>query len=661
MHPFEAAEFSHDNSPFDRLTRREWLAVNGIGGFASGTISGANSRRYHALLVAALPSPYGRMTLLSRVEETVAIGSQKYELSSNRYANGAVYPDGWRYVSEFSVWPVPGWIYRLPGGVTLIKRVYLQRGKNTVFVSYTLRESSEPIVTLTVSPMVCWKSYHAEMKPWSAFPVRRGPEVGGWYVQATPDSPKLRLLLRGAKWAPSCWWNERVLHEREQERGLDCEEDLFCPAQGERDLKVGETVVFIGTIEEDEPGDPTLALAEIVKHQESLIKQAGIAGKGNESATDDDTTTPDLVRAADLFLIRALGARHTVLAGYPWFTDWGRDTMIALPGLCIATRRFDIAADILKDFAGFVSQGMIPNRFPDYGETPDYNTCDATLWFVHACQEYVKASGDEEFKRALTSTIETIIAAHRSGTRFGICMDSQDGLLHAGEWGTQLTWMDAKIADWVVTPRSGKPVEIQGLWINALRIAAEWTGNASYAADADKASASFREKFVRLDGNGLYDVLPDNGPPDAAIRPNQVIAAALPFSPLSPDEIAAVVDVAQRELLTPYGLRTLSPRDSRYCPRYEGGMRERDAAYHQGTVWPWLIGPFVDAYRKVHGTDSDISAFLQPLEESLRDCGLGGIAEVYDGDPPRRANGCPWQAWSVAELLRCRTKIASAS
>lgn len=648
MRPFDAAELMKDDDPFESLTRREWLAVNGVGGFASGTISGANARRYHALLIAALPPPYGRMTLLSKVEESITVGGAKYELSANRYANNSVFPDGWRFVSEFALWPVPTWTYRLPGGVTLLKRVYMQREKNTVFVSYTLRESPEP-VTLCLAPLVCWKSYHAEMKPWAAFPVRRGPEVGGWYVQATPDAPKLRMLLRGAKWTPAGWWNARLLHEREQERGLDCAEDLFCPAQGEHELKVGEMATFIATIEGEEPGDPTVALAEIVKHQDALAKRAAIQPTGDEKRCD-------LVRAADLFVVRAMGARHTILAGYPWFTDWGRDTMIALPGLCLSTGRFDIAADILKDFAGFVSQGMIPNRFPDAGETPEYNTCDATLWFVHACHLYVKATGDTAFRDALTPTIEMIVAAHKSGTRYGIQMDDSDNLLHAGAWGTQLTWMDAKIADWVVTPRAGKPVEIQALWINALRIAAEWSGNPSYTADADRAAASFREKFVREDGEGLYDNLPDNEPPDAAIRPNQLIAAALPTSPLTPEEIAAVVAIAERDLLTPYGLRTLSPRDSRYRPHYEGDTRSRDSAYHQGTVWPWLLGPFIDAYRKVHGADRDISAdvsrFLAPLEAHLRDYGIGGVAEIFDAEFPRRPNGCPWQAWSVAELLR---------
>ena len=649
MRPFTSAEFNEDADTFDTLTRREWLTVNGVGGFASGTISGANARRYHALLIADLPPPYGRMTLLSKVEETITVGGAKYELSANRYADHSVFPDGWRYIAEFAVWPVPTWTYRLPGGVVLIKRVFMQREKKTTFVTYTLREApaSAGLVTLNISPLVCWKSYHAEMQPWPAFPVRRGPEVGGWYVQATPDAPKLRLLLRGSKWTPAGWWNDNLIHEREQERGLDFTEDVFCPAQCERELKTGETATLIATIEPDEPGDPLVALAEIVKHHDALAKTAN---------AQTDETRFDLIRAADQFIIKAGGVRATILAGYPWFTDWGRDTMISLPGLCLSTGRFDVAAEILKDFAGYVSLGMIPNCFPDQGEQPDYNTCDATLWFVHACDAYVKITGDADFRAALLPTLEQIIAAHRAGTRYGIRVDDEDGLLHAGEWGSQLTWMDAKIGDWVITPRAGKPVEISALWINALRVVAEWSGNAQYAADADRAAASFRAKFIRPDGEGLFDNLPDNHPPDAAIRPNQIIAAALPHTPLTTEEIQNVVAIAERDLLTPYGLRSLSPRDSRYCPRYFGSPRQRDSAYHQGTVWAWLIGPFVDAYRKAHPSDADTARFLAPLENHLRDYGLGGIAEVFDGDAPHHPNGCPWQAWSVAEVLRVQKR-----
>lgn len=372
MRPLDTTEIQ----PFDQADAREWLSANGIGGFASGTVSGAASRRYHALLVAALDAPLRRMTLLGKVDETLSIGDKKYDLSANRYPNDIIFPDGWRYISEFTVWPVPTWTYRLPDGTILVKRIFLARGKNTVYVTYTLREAAAE-ATLTLTPLVCWKDYHAEMKPWPGFPARRGPEVGGWIVQATRDAPVLRLMARGARWTSAGWWHERLTHQREKERGLDFEEDLFCPAVATVTLGVGQTVAFVATVESDEPLDYTLALTEIVKHQEALVKAAKAP-----NVTDDPRRL--LTLAADQFVVKAQGVRTTILAGYPWFTDWGRDTMIALPGICLSTGRLDVARDILQSFAGYVDGGMIPNRFPDSKSEPDYNTVDATLWFVHA-------------------------------------------------------------------------------------------------------------------------------------------------------------------------------------------------------------------------------------------------------------------------------------
>jgi predicted glycogen debranching enzyme len=654
MQPLDAAELTGTTQgvpiadmadPFATMSRREWLSVNGLGGFASGTIAGANMRRYHALLIAALPPPYGRMTLLSKVEESITIQDERFDLASNRYPNGVVYPDGWRYLAEFTPSPVPTWTYRLPGQSVLVKRIYLARGKNTVYCTYTLREAPSQ-ATLTLSPLIVWKSYHEEMKKWFAFPVQRGPEVGGWFIQATPDAPVLRLLARGSRWTPTGWWNERVTHDREQERGMEYHEDVFCPASCTLTLRVGETVSFVGTIEGGEPEDATFALAEIMKHQENLVRSA---------KAEEDELRRDLILNADQFLIRSAGVRPTIIAGYPWFTDWGRDTMISLPGLCLTTGRYELAREILQAFAGHVSEGMIPNRFPDAGAEPDYNTVDATLWFIHACDRYVEVTADKSFQKMLLPILETIIEWHLRGTRYGIRVDPEDGLLRSGSPGVQLTWMDAKVGGWVVTPRHGKAVEICALWINALRVVAKWRGvrnGKHYRAEADRAEASFQTKFPRPDGRGLYDCLSPDDIPDSAVRPNQVIAAALPYSPLTSEQIRSVVDVAQAELLTPYGLRTLSPFDPQYQGHYFGSARQRDGAYHQGTVWAWLLGSFVDAYRKVHGQDAEIRPFLRPLLDSLREYGVGGIAEVFDGNPPHYPNGCPWQAWSVAEVLR---------
>jgi predicted glycogen debranching enzyme len=639
-------------APFETASRLEWLSTNAVGGFASGTVAGSHARRYHALLVADLPAPHHRMALLGKVDETVTVMEERFDLSTNRYPNSVVHPQGWKYIAEFTPFPVPQWTYKMPGQAVLVKRVFLARGKNTVYVTYTLREAPSQ-VTVTLTPLVQWKGFHEQMHPWHGFPLRRGPEVGGWSVQATPDAPVLRMLVKSGRWTPAGWWHEQILHDRERERGLEYSEDLFCPAVCQVSLRVGQTVAFVATVEPDEPDEWTFALAEIVRHQERLIAQAGDGKPAN-------ATWDDLVRASDVFVIKAQKARSTIIAGYPWFGDWGRDTMIALPGLCFATKRFDEARAILSDFAGVVKDGLIPNRFPDThrpgvgGDAPDYNTADATLWFVHACGLYVEATGDTGFQQMMLPILETILEAHERGTHYGIGMDADDGLLRAGEAGTQLTWMDAKVGDWVVTPRVGKPVEICALWINALRIVASWKGENGKREDslAERASISFRAKFVRHDGQGLFDLITPNGHPDYSVRPNQVIAAALPHSPLTPEETRTVLEVATHQLLTPFGLKSLSHHDPAYKAHYFGSPRQRDGAYHQGTVWAWLIGPFVDVYRKVHGAEADVSALLAPLESHLRVFGVGGIAEVFDGDSPHTPNGCPWQAWSVAELLR---------
>jgi predicted glycogen debranching enzyme len=419
-------------------------------------------------------------------------------------------------------------------------------------------------------------------------------------------------------------------------------------------LDPGETFVLTATIEAN-PTPAKKAWAARMKRREALLKSAG-AG---------DSFARQLALASDQFVIegganspRACApSRSTIIAGYHWFSDWGRDTMIALPGLCVETRRLDVARDILWSFGRYVSKGMLPNRCPDRGEEPEYNTVDATLWYFEAIRHVVKASGnDAEFVRLLWPTLTDIIAWHVRGTRFGIGVDAEDGLLQAGAPGVQLTWMDARIGDWVVTPRAGKPVEINALWINALRTMeslARVLGepSAEYATFAENASESFRRKFVRADGLGLYDLVAEEGA-DASIRPNQILAVSLEHCALSPQDQAAVVNTVQSHLLTPFGLRTLSPQDPAYRPHYRGAMADRDSAYHQGTVWPWLLGAFVEAHLKVHGKPAEARAFLEPLHAHLLDAGVGSISEVFDAEQPFHPDGCIAQAWSVAEILR---------
>lgn len=635
---------------FGAACAREWLVTNGIGGYASGSLSGANTRRYHGLLIAALTPPTGRMTLLSQLDEAVTIEGAVYELSANQYP-GAIHPQGFRYLETFEASPVPTFSYRLRPDILLEKRIWMAYGRNTTYIQYRLAESPEAVM-LRLTPLVCWKSFHAEMHPWEGFPLSLSAGPGEMRMRATPDAPLLRLVAGKTDWQPAGYWHRNVEHERERERGLDWHEDLYAPGHFLSTLQPGGSLTLIATIE-DACDTPEQARNALLKRRQALLDRADVA----------DDYARALVLAADAFVIEGAkkGApgpqRSTIIAGYPWFSDWGRDTMISLPGLCLCTGRPDVARAILTSFAGFVSEGMLPNRFPDQGETPEYNTVDATLWYFQAIRAYVEQAKDGlELARALWPVLKDILAWHEKGTRYAIQVDPADGLLHAGEPGVQLTWMDAKVGDWVVTPRIGKPVEINALWINALIVMAELAERlgedpAAYRKRAEKAAKSFRAVFVRPDKCGLFDVLTDSGP-DESIRPNQIFAVSLPYSPLALPQQKAVVKIVEEELLTPFGLRTLSPQDPAYRPHYGGSPAERDSAYHQGTVWPWLLGPFVTAHYRVYHDADRARSYLLPLKAHLKEAGIGSISEIFDGDPPHAPNGCIAQAWSVAEILR---------
>jgi predicted glycogen debranching enzyme len=634
---------------FESASHHEWLVTNGIGGYASGSLSGANTRRYHGLLVAALTPPTGRFVLLSKVEETVCIEGDTFELSSNQYP-GAVQPQGHQYLERFDAYPSPTFHYRPTEGVLLEKRIWMDRGANTAYVRYELAQASEA-VDIRLTPLVCWKDYHSEMRSWDGFPAHAQGRLGELEVRATADAPLLRLLAPGARWQPAGYWHYNVEHAREKDRGLEFQEDLYCPGHFHVNLKPGEAVTLTASIELI-PTEPDRSWRNLLSRQEQLLQTAPAEDLGRA-----------LTLAADAFVIDLAAndalERSTIIAGYPWFTDWGRDTMISLPGLCLTTGRHKVAREILLSYTPWVSQGMIPNRFPDVGEEPEYNTVDATLWYVHAIKQYVKQAPDgATLIRELWPILTDIINWHLRGTRYGIQVDEDDRLLRAGEPGVQLTWMDARVGDWVVTPRIGKPVEINALWVNALQSMADFaeiigSDSKPYARLAVLATRSFRKAFVRSDGLGLYDVVADDGP-DASIRPNQVFAVSLSNTLLSTGVQKAVVDVVEKELLTPRGLRTLSPRDTAYHGRYEGGMAERDGAYHQGTVWPWLLGAFAEAHHRVYRDKAKARAFLKPLKDHMLEAGVGSLSEVFDGDAPHRPDGCIAQAWSVAEVLRAR-------
>ncbi len=639
------ATVTHD---FENAASREWLEANGLGGWASGTIAGCHTRRYHGLLVAATRPPVGRMVLLSKLPETLEVGGERFELDTNRYA-GAVNPRGYERLSNFALEPMPTFIYEA-GGVTLRKTITAIHGENTTVVSYEVLDAPSAF-TLELRPLIAYRDYHALQHANDALRFANASFADGIF-RARPyeGAPELFLQAAGCSFSAKPDWYFRFEYAKEQERGVDAHEDLFCYGAFHRELAKGDRFGVIVSTGEVAGRDP-LALVAKERARRQVVAGA-VAGA--------DDTVSALALAADAFIVRRGENLRTVIAGYPWFSDWGRDTMIALPGVCLATGRYDDAKKILRAFARSVDAGMLPNRFPDSGEAPEYNTVDATLWFFVTAHRYLEASGDEEFVLGeLLPVFEEIVAWHERGTRYGIKVDD-DGLLRAGSPGAQLTWMDAKIGDWVVTPRHGKPVEIQALWYNALCVLADLrkragslAESASLLARAKQVKERFVEVFWNAEASCLFDVV-DGDRRDASVRPNQVFALALPYPLLPKDKARLVLAVIEQKLLTPYGLRSLAPDDPAYRGRYEGDPASRDAAYHQGTVWSWLLGPYADALVKTNGAVGKPKArkVIEGLTPHLLEAGLGSISEIFDGDAPHAPRGCPAQAWSVGEALR---------
>jgi predicted glycogen debranching enzyme len=631
---------------FAAATSREWLETNGVGGFASGTISGANTRRYHALLTAATRPPLGRVTLLSKFEETLIIGGERFELSSNQYP-GTVHPRGFEHLQSFRLVPFPVWTYSA-GGVTLEKRIFMVHGRNTTVCRWKVL-SSDRSPTLEVRPLLSFVDYHHLQKRQSgdAFDCRE--EAAGLVkVTSTKNLADLYLRHNGSLTNSGDWYRDFEL-AIERERGFDFTTDLFQPFVLSLDLAKPAHVV--ASIEKDETDEIAKLEKAEVKRRDDLVKLA----------KPRDEFEQQLALAADQYIV-ARGRGHTVIAGYPWFSDWGRDTMIALSGLTLATNRPKIAKGILLEFSKHISQGMIPNRFPDAGGEAEYNTVDATLWYFEAARAYAFKTGDFGFvKRRLYAKLAEILVWHLRGTRYNIHVDT-DGLLCAGTPDVQLTWMDAKIGDLVITPRSGKAVEIQALWYNALRIMADFAARFGHDQDRDRfvamanlAKLSFNSLFWNEAEDCLFDVV-DNGNRDGSVRPNQILALSLPHSMLDADRAEMILKKVTGELLTPVGLRSLSPRDPRYVSVYRGSPFDRDSGYHQGTVWGWLIGPYVDAFRRVSGrskeTETRVAELVAGFRSHLLEAGVGQVSEIFDADPPHAPRGCPAQAWSIAELLR---------
>jgi predicted glycogen debranching enzyme len=629
---------------FQAAASREWLETNGIGGFASGTISGANTRRYHGLLTAATRPPLGRVTMLSKFEETLLIDGDRYELSSNQFPGG-VFPEGYKYLTEFRLDPFPIWRYEVDG-IALEKRVFMPHGSNATVCRWSVLNPSKQSFGLELRPLLSFVDYHHLQHENADLDTDFLASKNIVSIKPYDELPELFFNHNASAVERSGYWYNDFEYAIELERGSDFREDLFQPFVLKFDLAKAATVIV--STEQGKASDAEKLEKAEIKRRSSLIKQAGVK----------DDFAKQLVLSADQFIVKR-GDGQTVIAGYPWFSDWGRDTMIALPGLTLATGRPEIAKSIILEFSKHISEGMLPNRFPDAGETPDYNTVDATLWYFEAVRTYAESTGDFSLVESeLYEKLADIISWHLRGTRYNIHVDT-DGLLYAGEPGHQLTWMDAKIGDLVITPRTGKPVEIQALWYNALRTMADFADRFGHTEDevrfqamADLARLSFNGVFWNDAESCLFDVV-ENGNRDGSVRPNQLFAISLHHAILDEGHWSAVVEKTQRELLTPAGLRSLSRNDPAYVPVYIGSPLSRDSAYHQGTVWGWLIGPFVSAYKRVNKDEPErIAGFLAGFEKHLSEAGLGQISEIFDGDSPHTPRGCPAQAWSVAEVLR---------
>jgi len=611
-------------------------------------VAGPNTRRYHALLLIARNPPADRFVLVNHLEERVTVGEQTAALSANCYP-GVVHPDGYRHCRGFSSHPWPTWTYAV-GGAQVVREIFCPQGRDMVVIRWHLVEAGGQAAKLIVRPMLSGRDYHStHHENDGLYPGVQGTGPVSWHLY---DGVPVPRAFYSGRYRHAPEWYRRVQFPVEQERGLDGEEDWWSPGEFTMDLAADRSAYLVFTTEPVETVD-----VETLVRDERLRRQRMADG-----APGSDRLVRSLWQAAEHYLSDR-GTQKTVIAGYPWFTDWGRDTFLALPGLCLVTGRHDVARQIIETFSGYVSQGMIPNRFPDAGEAPEYNTIDASLWFVHAVGRYLDYTKDgEAIRRVGWSAVRAILDGYRQGTRYGIRM-AEDGLIAGGASGAQLTWMDARIGDWVVTPRHGKPVEIQALWVRALAVGqelAEQFGDKAYAKrcedDRILAIKSFRARFWYEQGGYLYDVVDGVGGDDASLRPNQIYAVVFPGELLDEKRAQQVVQVVEERLLTPVGLRTLAPGDPRYRPRYEGGVPSRDGAYHQGTVWPFLLGPFVTAWLRVHGqteaTRRQARAFLSGIEQHLGEACIGQVSEIFDADAPHQPRGCFAQAWSVAELLR---------
>ncbi|MEM7758885.1 MAG: amylo-alpha-1,6-glucosidase [Cyanobacteria bacterium P01_A01_bin.40] len=665
-------------SNFSIAESREWLVTNGIGGFASGTIAGVLTRHYHGLLIAALKPPVARTLLLTKLDEIVEYNGQTYDLFANRWAFGAVEAPGALNLESFHLsGTTPVWTFAVADGL-LEKRIWMQQGENTTYIRYSYLRGSQPL-TLSLKALVNYRDYHSSTHSDVSGQASITPVAGQTLqIQVFPEAESLYLgammvnQTNNFTWEVVNTWNQNFALAVEQYRGLDDIEDHLHAVTGKVTLQPGDIIDIVASTESTPQFNSQTSLEQKRDRESKLLnlwyESNSLTSSGNSN--HPQTWIDQLVLAADQFVVdRPLEDNpegKTVIAGYPWFTDWGRDTMISLPGLTIATGRFDIAQTILRTFAKYLNQGMLPNVFPDAGETPEYNTVDATLWYFEAIRSYYVATSDQEFIAELFPLLTEIIEWHIKGTRYNIKMED-DGLLYAGNWGVQLTWMDAKVGDWVVTPRIGKPVEVNALWYNALASMtyfAQLLGKSEveYQQLAAKTRSHF-SKFWNEAGGYCYDVIDSPNGNDASFRPNQIFAVSLPstvdawgdYRPaalLQPEQQKMVVNQVGQKLLTSYGLRSLAPDNSSYAGVYGGNQLQRDGTYHQGTTWGWLIGHYVQAHQQVYQDPQLARSFIEPMADHLHNGCIGSISEIFDGNVPFTPRGCFAQAWSVAEVLR---------
>lgn len=627
----------------------EWLETNGLGGYSSGTVSGANTRRYHGLLVASLKPPVDRMVLLSRMEETIVLNDgRRFELFANQFP-GIVSPLGYLFLKKFERNIFPEFTYEFEG-YSIKKTIAAIHGENTVIITYEVLKATKSFY-LDLRPFIAYRDFHSLTQANDSLRWEYNINKDHFSINPYEGLPDLHINVPESKFTYFPGWYHDFEFLVELSRGLDFKEDLFSHGYFSVKLSAGSKIHITCSTEDTSKKDPVKLISTEENRRTDLFKKLPV----------NDDFTQLMALNADQFIVQRSTNLRTIIAGYHWFSDWGRDTMIALPGICLVTGRFDEAKKILKAFALSVNMGMIPNRFPDDGETPEYNTVDATLWYYVAIYQYYKYTKDKEFiKEELMPVLEDIIQWHLKGTRYNIMVDHEDGLLYSGEEGVQLTWMDAKVGNWVVTPRLGKPVEINALWYNVLKIMEFFNHEFSstnesklYGQKAQAVKESFETVFWNKENKCLYDCVGDyiNDP---SIRPNQIFALSLPFPLMADAEARKILKVVESKLLTPFGLRSLAQDDVHYKGIYTGNQWSRDGAYHQGTVWSWLLGPYYTAKVRLEGEEGKkkVEKHIEKLKSHFKIGGIGTISEIFDGDEPFLPNGCIAQAWSVGEVLR---------